>query len=411
MPRLATANATQLRNAKPRSTDWRIGCGKGLYLRIIPTGFKYWQIRYRQNDGKETVRQFGSFPDISLEQARAWRDEFFSDKTTRAAQGAGATTRPSDSASHPVLSFRECATRLIDAKAPEWRNAKHAAQWRSTLEQHAFPVLGDLPVTEIRREHVLRCLEPIWITRNETASRLRGRIESVWNWAKAHDLVHGDNPAAWKGGLQNLLAAPAKVQRTQSHPAMPYRELPEFMRQLQQIQGSAALALRWLILHASRTTEVRHATWTELHEDLWIISAERMKAAREHRVPLSRQSLHLLQQIPRSGPYLFGSLRTVRTDKGDAAIQNPLSDMAMTVLLRRHLSHGITVHGFRSSFRDWAAEQTTFAREVCEHALAHQLPDKVEAAYLRTDWLDKRRALMQAWADFVCPTDKNDAPR
>lgn len=407
MPRLATANATQLRNAKPRATDWRIGCGKGLYLRITPSGFKYWQIRYKGPAGKETIKQFGSFPDISLEQARLWRDQFLA-ATPSLALGRLSATAPFRSATQSPVSppsgpsFQTCASRLIEAKAPEWRNAKHAAQWRSTLEQYAFPVFGPLPIEDLRRDHVLQCLEPIWISHNETASRLRGRIESVWNWAKAHDLVKGDNPAAWKGGLQNLLAAPAKVQRVQSHPAMPYRELPAFMQRLASLPGAAALALRWLILNASRTTEVRHATWDELRDGLWVISAERMKAAREHRIPLSQQAQNLLNTVPRSGPYLFGSVRGASGSESHRLTQHPLSDMAMTSLLRRHLGGNVTVHGFRSSFRDWTAEQTVFAREVCEHALAHQLPDKVEAAYLRTDWLDKRRELMQAWADFVC---------
>ena len=403
MPKLANANATQVRNAKPKAKDWRLGCGEGLYLRITPTGAKYWQLRFKQASGKETVKQFGSYPKISLEQARAWREQFFSssqggDKPTQTRLTSSEITSGAATL-EAVPSFRECAHRFFEVKRPEWSNQKHASQWKNTLRDHAFPFIGDMPVDRIGRTDILACLNPIWVTKNETASRLRARIEIIWNWAKAHGYVHGDNPAQWKGALQPLLPSPSKLQKTKSHPAMPYSMVPDFMRKLREVKGVSAMALRFLVLSACRTTEVIEASWQEVGDQQWIIPADRMKAGREHRVPLTDQMSALLQVVPKTGDYIFGRLVT---DQHHVS-QKPLSNMAMAGILKLHGGKEFTVHGFRSSFRDWAAEKTQVPREICEHALAHQLPNKVEAAYLRTDWLEQRRALMQQWADFVCP--------
>ena len=417
MPKLAFSTDRQLRAAKPRATDYRIGCGGRLYLRITPTGFKYWQVRFYQSNGKESLHQFASYPQTSLLEAKA---------QVAALLPALLAGRPAPAVvarqiARAALSFDECAARFIEAKRHEWKNAKHAQQWKNTLSQHASPVFGTQPIGAVTRDDVLRCLEPIWLIRNETASRLRGRIESVMDWAKAKGLFIGDNPASWKGGLQNLLAAPSKTQRVTNHPSMPYADLPDFFMKLQSMPGVGALALRFLILTACRTSEVLGATWAEMSKlpeikdarapkveieknarngggvetiknvAIWTIPKERMKAGREHRVPLSGAAVHLLEECRRAGPYIFSN-----SIAGDKAMSN----MALAMLLRRADVAHVTVHGFRSTFRNWAAEQTSYPREVCEHALAHQLPDKVEAAYLRSDLLDKRRALMQDWARF-----------
>jgi integrase len=301
-------------------------------------------------------------------------------------------------ASQPT--FSECATRYIQAKRAEWSNPKHASQWGNTLRDYALPVLGQLPIDTIERNHVLACLEPIWHLKTETASRVRGRIESIWNWAKAHGYVSGDNPAAWKGALQPLLASPAKVQKTLSHPAMPYVDVPRFLLQLKSIESLGSLALQFLIMTACRTSEVIEARWDEINDSVWTIPAERMKAKKEHRVPLSQEAMELLINCPKTGAYVFGHLHKSKA----GIVQKPISNMTMAQILKRHGGSDFTVHGFRSSFRDWSAEQTQYPREVCENALAHQLPDRVEAAYLRTDWIEQRRRLMQDWATFVTTT-------
>lgn len=396
-----------------------------MYLRITPSGYKYWQVRFYRSTGKESVHQFAAYPQVSLQDARAQAAALL--PTLLA--GLPSPAIVARQAERAALSFDDCAARFIEAKRHEWKNAKHAQQWKNTLRQHATPVFGARPIGSITREDVLRCLEPIWLSRNETASRLRGRIESVVDWAKAKGLYAGDNPAAWKGGLQNLLAAPSKAQRVVNHPSLPYQELPSFYRKLRTMPGVGAVALRFLILNASRTSEVLGAVWTEIsklpeveepthskdssvaitkrktngerpkqvdNEALWIIPKERMKGAREHRVPLAEAAIQLLNECPRAGSYVFSN---------SALGDKPMSNMALAMLLRRAGLAYVTVHGFRSSFRNWAAEQTSYQREVCEHALAHQLPDKVEAAYLRSDLLQKRRALMEDWARYCLGTD------
>ena len=398
MSKLAFATDRQLRLAKPKIKDYRIGCGERLFLRITPTGFKYWQIRFYKPSGAEALHQFGSYPKLSLVEARQHRDEIMPSLLAGhfAAQAGSRGTSVSGDAVASIetartLSFDTCAEKYIAAKQPEWKNAKHAQQWANTLGQYASPVFGKLAVSAITRQHVLACLEPIWLTKNETASRLRGRIEAVLDWAKARDMRAGENPAAWKGGLQNLLAAPSKTQKRKSHPFLPYAEVPAFMQRLKQMDGQSALALQFLILTATRTTETTDSQWSELQGDVWVIPAQRMKKAIEHRIPLSEPALALLASLPRRGPYLFPR---------DPIGEKPLSNMAMAMLLRRMGMDKITVHGFRSSFRMWSAEKTSYPKDVCERALSHQLVDKVEAAYMRSDFLDLRRALMRDWGGF-----------
>ncbi len=398
MSKLAFTTDRQLRLAKPRAKDYRLGCGERLFLRITPTGFKYWQIRYYKPDGLEALHQFGSYPKISLVEARRLRDEIvpnlLAGLPSPQALARSALTEKSQQAQTEAartMSFDACAAKYIVAKQPEWKNAKHAQQWANTIRHYASPVFGQVSVALVNRDHVLACLEPIWLTKNETASRLRGRIEAVLDWAKAKDMRSGENPAMWKGGLQNLLAAPAKTQKTVSHPFLSYAKLPAFLQQLRPMEIQSALALEFLILTATRTSETLNACWSELKDDVWVIPAERMKMGIEHRIPLSDPALALLARQPKTGPYIFTNAMF-----GD----KPLSNMAMAMLLRRMEMPDITVHGFRTTFRVWCAEQTSYPKDVCERALSHQLVDKVEAAYMRSDFLERRRSLMADWGRF-----------
>jgi integrase len=293
-----------------------------------------------------------------------------------------------------AVTFRECAERYISAHKRGWKNEKHAAQWPSTLATYAYPVFGDQPVHTIETPLVLKAVEPLWNTKTETASRLRQRIEAVLDWATARGLRHGDNPARWRGHLDKLLPARAKVQMVLHHAALPYPEIGRFMVALRKHDGLAAAALELLILTATRTGEIIGAKWEEfdLKAAVWTIPADRMKAGREQRVPLSKPALALLKPLRKynSEEFVFPGGKPGR----------PLSNMAMLALLDRMGRGDLTVHGFRSTFRDWAAERTSFPREVVEQALAHSLPDKVEAAYRRGDLIEKRRLLMDSWAKF-----------
>ncbi|MCW2763215.1 MAG: integrase, partial [Marmoricola sp.] len=290
--------------------------------------------------------------------------------------------------------FDQCAAAYIKAHRGSWKSTKHATQWETSLAAYASPVFGSLPVSDVDTELVMGALRSIWDTRTETATRLRGRIECILDWATVSKYRQGDNPARWRGHLENLLADPNKLAPVKNHPALPWPEMGEFMAVLVTREGVSARAVQFAILTACRSGEVRGATWSEfdLSAKLWTIPGERMKAGKEHRVPLSRAAMALLDALPRNGAVVFPG-----RDR-----RSQLSDMSLTAVLRRMGRGDITVHGFRSTFRDWAAEApgNSFPREVCEHALAHSLPDRVEAAYRRGDLLDKRIVLMQAWADY-----------
>jgi integrase len=278
-------------------------------------------------------------------------------------------------------------------RLPEYRNSKHAAQVLTTLISYASPVIGRRPVEEVDVHDVLRVLEPIWSTKTETAGRLRGRIENVLGWAIASGHRHGDNPARWRGNLDALLAKPGKIAKHSHHAALPFADLPDFMRELSTIDGMGARALEFLILCAARSGEVRLAAWSEfdLTQGLWIVPAARMKAGREHRVPLSHQAVSLLKSLPRfeQVDWVFASARG-----------GPISDMTISAVTRR-MGISAVPHGFRSAFRDWASETTSYPSEVAEMALAHTISNKVEAAYRRGDLFEKRRALMRDWANFA----------
>jgi integrase len=290
------------------------------------------------------------------------------------------------------MTFESCAEAYIEAHKAEWRNAKHANQWGSTLKAYVYPIFGDLPVSRIDVGLVMKALEPIWTAKTETANRLRGRIEAVLDWATVRGYRQGDNPARWRGHLDSLLPRRAKVQKVEHHAALPYAEVGAFMEALRQQEGLSALALEFLILTATRTSETIGATWSEFDLDAatWTIPAKRIKAGKEHRVPLSPAALAIVKRMCelRSGEFVFPGGKRGR----------PLSNMALLKLLERMGRDDLTAHGFRSTFRDWAAERTNFPREVAEMALAHAVGDKVEAAYRRGDLFQKRRHLMEAWA-------------
>ncbi len=275
-------------------------------------------------------------------------------------------------------------------KEKELKNIKHIAQWRSSLEQYAFPIIGHLSVNQLNKTHILEVLQPIWLEKNETASRLRGRIETILDYAKAKEFREGDNPAGWKGMLKPLLPEPSKIQKRKHHAALPYAEIADFMKELSKRPGLSARALEFSILTVARSGEVRGATWDEIdfENKIWIVPAERMKARKEHRVPLSTGAIKILQELPRvaGGNLVF---------PGQQGKQ--MSDMTLTAVLKRMDRKDLTQHGYRSTFRDWAGETTSYPREVIEHALAHKLKDQAEAAYQRGDLLQKRRLLMEEW--------------
>jgi integrase len=293
-----------------------------------------------------------------------------------------------------TVTFREAAEAYIKAHQAGWRNPKHAKQWPSTLGTYVYPVFGSLPVQAVDVGLVMKVLEPIWAAKPETAGRVRGRIESVLDWAAARGYRQGENPARWRGHLENLLPKKSKIRRVEHHAALAYTELPGFMAELRDQEGVAARALEFAILTAARTGEVIGAKWPEINftDRLWTVPAERMKAGREHRVPLSDDAIAILEKMQKSreGEFVFPGGKARR----------PLSNMAFLMLLRRMGRGDLTAHGFRSTFSDWCAEQTAFPSETRELALAHTVADKVEAAYRRGDMLQKRRDLAAAWARY-----------
>ena len=367
--------------------------GGGLYLQITESGAKSWSFRFMLN-GRAREMGLGPLHAVPLADARAkaaecrkLRYEGIDPIEARKVERDKARL-----AAARALSFDDAAEAYIKAHQAGWRNAKHVDQWRNTLNTYAGPAFGKLPVQDVDVSLVMRALEPIWTTKTETASRVRGRIEAVLDWAAVRGYRRGENPARWRGHLENLLPRRARVQKVRHHAALPYNEVGAFMEPLRQQEGVAASALELLILTATRTSETIGARWSEIDFDneCWTIPAERMKAGREHRVPLSAPALALLNRRSqgRRDDFVFPGGKTGK----------PLSNMALLALLGRMNRDDLTAHGFRSTFRDWAAECTGFPREVVEMALAHAVSDKVEAAYRRGDLFQKRRQLMDAWA-------------
>jgi integrase len=375
------------------SKPGRYGDGDGLYLVVSKTGARKWVFRYSWR-GKVTEAGLGSRELVGLAEARAKALE--TRKMVAEGKSPIEARREAAIAAAAKPTFGAIADAFIAAKSAEWRNEKHRAQWAMTLEVYAKP-LRSRAVDEIDTAAILAVLQPIWLKKPETASRLRGRIEAVLDAARARGHISEDrsNPARWRGHLDKLLAKPTKLARGH-HAAMPYCEVPAFMARLRERDATAALALEFCILTAARSGEVLGARWSEidLAGKVWTVPATRMKAGREHRVPLCARALAILETLSeaRTGDFIFAGQRG---GKG-------LSNMALEMLLRR-MGADVTTHGFRSAFRDWAGNETQFAREIAESALSHVIGDKSEQAYRRGDALDKRRALMDAWSHYCEP--------
>jgi integrase len=386
-PGKLTALAVNARKAPGYLSD-----GGNLWLRVTAAGAKSWAFIYTVNH-RTREHGLGSFHDISLAEARELAREARGGLTRgidpieqRRASVDRIRTEDSNR-----ITFSAAAAKYIAAKKSGWKSQKHAAQWAATLETYAAPVFGSLPVASVTMGHVLRVLEPIWTEKPETASRVRGRIESVLDWAKGRGYCSGPNPAVWKGGLDAQLASHALV-KVKHHEAMKIDALPGFMVELRKRDGISARALEFAVLTATRTNEVLNATWGEvdLKEGAWTIPAERMKASKEHRVPLSRRALEILKELEHREGFIFLNARRGR----------PLSSAAMSEMLKTMVP-GLTVHGFRSTFRDWCSERTNTSREVVEMSLAHAIGNAVEAAYRRGELFTKRAKLMGLWESFT----------
>jgi integrase len=387
-------NAVRLRTLRMPGT---YGDGAGLYLQVRGPEKRSWLYRFKLH-GKAHLMGLGSFGDVSLAEARdaaATARKFVRQGLNPIEQRRAERT---GNAAQAGLTFAHVADAYISAHGPSWRNTKHRKQWRSTLDTYADPILGKLPVAQVSVAEVMRVVEPLWRVKTETASRVRGRIESILDYATARGWRTGENPARWRGHLENLLPSRSKVARVKHHSALPWQETGPFMATLAKEEGVSALALRFTILTAARTGEVIRARWCEIDTQAatWTIPAERTKASREHRIPLSDGALGVLREVP----------KLCTNSKVDAFVfpgsetGKPLSSMALLMLLRRMDRDDLTTHGFRSTFRDWCAEATNHPREVAEAALAHTLRDKTEAAYQRGDLMEKRRRLMADWAAF-----------
>lgn len=392
-----------------------VGGVDGLYLRVIGNS-RAWvlcsALGTRINrSGKEVVRRLnmglGPYPEISLSEARDKAREL----RKQIREGIDPLQRKREAKIQAVRkiartkTFAQCAQNFLEDKKAEWKNEKHAKQWESTLKTYAFPIIGEMPVAAVDVEAVLRVLRqeirdgdtvsPLWNARNETASRLRGRIESILDWAKVSKLREGENPAAWQGNLKHALPAPAKIQKVEHHPALPFKEIGAFMVELRKREGLSARALEFAILTAARSGEVRGATWSEIDLDArtWTVPTERMKAAKAHTVPLSDSAYQLLKRLPR----IVGNDLLFPSPRG-----KEMSDQVFNKLFERMERTNITAHGFRSTFKDWArsCKGTEYADEISELALAHVNSDQTRAAYARDQLLQQRALLMQDWAEY-----------
>lgn len=361
--------------------------GGGLYLQVRSAHAKSWVYRYEAK-GQQRYMGLGSLDTVGLAEARELalearklrlrgKDPLTEKRAQRAA---------TEAESAKAMTFAEAADKYIASHASGWRSAIHTAQWTQSLADHVLPIVGALPVQAIDTALVMKVLEPIWNTKPETASRVRGRIEAVLDWARARGYRTGENPAKWRGHLAQLLPPRSKVQRVEHMPAMPYAEIGAFMVRLREQREVSAAALEFTILTAARSGEVIGAKWGEIDGRVWTVPAERMKAGKQHRVPLSDAAMAVLDRM-----------RAIR--KGDYIFPRPFTKNYLLGVVRR-MGLEVSVHGFRSSFRDWCAEQTNYPREIAEAALGHVVGDKTEAAYRRGDALEKRARLMTAWAEY-----------
>ncbi len=384
------------RQVKAEKRPGRHADGNGLYLQVSQSASKSWLFRFMQ-DGKSREMGLGSINSVSLAEARALAIECkrllrdgidpIKKRRERLAQ--------TKAEQKDIFTFKRCAAEYLKAHSAGWKSDRHAEIWASSVKRYADPIIGEMPIHLVDRGHIMRILDPIWRTKTETAKKLRGRLESILDWATVQDYRKGENPARWKGHLDKLLPKPSEVSKVKHFPALPYQQIYSFMEELRQREAPSALALRLIILTACRSGEIRGAVWPEVDLDAatWTIPADRMKAGKEHVIPLCPEAVSILQSLPRmaNSDYLFSSAKSGK----------PLSDVVFKKLMERMERTGITTHGFRSTFRDWAAEQTSFPREVIENALAHQLKDKAEAAYFRSNLLDKRRELMNQWGEYA----------
>ena len=375
--------------------NFAVGGVDGLNLQVTPSGARSWILRATIGSKRRQIG-LGPFPDVTLAQARD-RARAVKDQIWQGIDPLAEKRR---------VTFAQAMEKTLDARTAEFRNEKHKKQWRATLDKYAIPVLGDMPVADIDVNDVLRVLEPIWTDKTETASRLRGRIEAVIAWATVSGHRTGDNPARWRGNLDAVLAKPGKVAKVKHYPAVSLADAADWFADVRSRDGTATRALEFLALTAARSGEVRGATWEEIDLDagLWIVPAERMKAGREHRVPLTAEAVALLRALPRmqGSDYVF-----------PAARGGQLSDMALSACMRRinearaggyrdaRSGRPAVPHGLRSTFRDWATERTAYERDLAETALAHNVGSAVERAYRRSDMIEKRRAMMAAWTAFL----------
>lgn len=397
MARIRVLTALKIRqNLKPGM----YGDGLGLYLKVRDGNSKSWIFRYRIG-GKLRDMGLGPFHTVSLAEAReqaevcrAMRLKGLDPLEERLKEQQAKTVAAAE-----AITFEKCAETYIATHKDGWKNSKHADQWTTTLQTYVYPIFKDRPVAAIDDDLVLKVLQPIWKEKTETASRIRGRIERILDWARVKKYRTGDNPARWKGHLDHFLARRSRVATVVHHAALPIDETPGFIQTLQREETIVARALEFCILNATRTNETMGMRWSEYDEkaQLWNVPGVRMKAGRDHRIPLAPRSLSILAEMQdiRTSDFVFpGGIK-----------ERPLSSMAFLMLLRRLERQDITAHGFRSTFRDWAAERTDFPSEVVEMALAHTISNKVEAAYRRGDLLDKRRQLAEAWAAFCGETN------
>ena len=412
-----TGKLTALKVAREKQPGL-YGDGGGLYLQISARGSKSWIFRFwiaerdpmtgnlvrdpatKKVRGRSREMGLGSFSTVSLAEARErsaecrkLREQEIDPIEAREAARQQAALERARS-----LKFKEAAATYMATHRVAWKNDKHAAQWTSTLETYAYPLLGELSIQAVDTTLVMKVIEPIWAKKPETANRVRGRIETILDWAAVRGYRQGENPARWRGHLDKLLPSRSKVRKTKHHSALPYAELPAFLTSLREQEGIAARALEFTILTAGRTGEVIGARRSEfnMREKLWAVPAIRMKAGKEHRVPLPDRALDVIStETLRDDDFVFPGGRSGQ----------PLSNMAMLKLLQRMGRDDLTVHGFRSTFRDWAAERTNFPNDVVEMALAHAIESKTEAAYRRGDLFNKRRRLMEAWAEYIGRAD------
>jgi integrase len=377
-----------------------VGGVSGLQIQINDNGAKSWILRTTIGQKRRDIG-LGGYPDVTLSQAREKAREM----KDLIRQGVDPVQARKDARSALIatqqkeITFEKAAKEYMAAKGAEWKNAKHCAQWESTLKTYAYPVIGRMQVKDIELSHVMKILEPIWHEKTETAKRLRGRIENVLDWSTVRKYREGENPARWKGWLDTILPKPSKVAKKSNFTALPHCQIGQFMKDLQSREGVARFALEFLILTAARSGEIRGMVWDEIDLDakVWTIPATRMKAGKEHKIPLCDKAVQILQSMPRHEgcDFVFPSARN-----------GQISDMTMGAVIKR-MDYKVTVHGFRSTFRDWAAERTNYPREIAEQALAHSI-GAVERAYRRSDLLEKRRRMMQEWERY-CYTVQGDA--